>query len=582
MLEKYYKILNHENLIEEKLDTIINAYVDFYGEEKREYITNKFRNTTYITYLRLEDLNIILLKMKKIKTSELLDKIRKELNDYFNDEEFRRLFNESCYDNSIVHEYYSFTKKVLNGEDVKTPYFLSFFDSNINKENILSGNFDEKMKMLNKIKPLIDDLNIEYNEFLISIEKEENAINEANKLKEKLEKEALVNFVNEFKAYLKPSEYEQIMNIYQKSGNIFMNLSKKLELMYGYSINTESLMESFSEINNEKLNNGLDYEKEVIIKNRIKYFKECGIDLGSDYNNYLNDERCKELIPNLELVSKIGMYKEKTKEKIKKQIDENYYDYISNKYKFHKNSIYNEEDLDAFYREEVTCVCPDIINVDNKMVERPMVFINMANDPEILDANIIHEFNHLYELIYNYNGDRFSATFGWDYSKAVYDPIKCMYVDDEADTSKRKYELFNEIMNDLISQTICKRMHNNGNNIITETGKVKLGCTGYQKTSILVNDFIGMYKNEIIESRSNNKIDIIYDKVGRDNFEELNDLFNEFNEYLGGLNFLRCMQELHDGMDTNLTRKFREIEVKRDNILQNMNNYSLAKQNKAL
>ena len=42
---------------------------------------------------------------------------------------------------------------------------------------------------------------------------------------------------------------------------------------------------------NEKLKNGSNYEKEIIINNRIKYFKKCGIDLGNNYSLYLNNEQ---------------------------------------------------------------------------------------------------------------------------------------------------------------------------------------------------------------------------------------------------------------------------------------------------
>lgn len=188
MLDKYYRILSHENLIEENLDVIINAYVDFYGEDKREYITNKLKNTTYITYLNLHDLYTTIMKMKKIKSGELLDRIKHELDGYFSFEEFNQLFNYEEYDIFLIHEYYVFIDKIRNGETVKNSSNLTYFDSNITKENIVSGHFDEKMVRLNKIRPLIEELNIEYNNFLIYIEKQEKALNDADELKEKLEK----------------------------------------------------------------------------------------------------------------------------------------------------------------------------------------------------------------------------------------------------------------------------------------------------------------------------------------------------------------------------------------------------------
>lgn len=91
---------------------------------------------------------------------------------------------------------------------------------------------------------------------------------------------------------------------------------------------------------------------------------------------------------------------------------------------------------------------------------------------------------------------------------------------------------------------------------------------------MLVGEFFSMYHNEIIESRSNNQIDILLEKVGQNNFEELNNLFNYFNQYLGRSEFIRCLQELRSGHDTIRTRKLREIEMKKDTIIQNMKTYS--------
>lgn len=74
------------------------------------------------------------------------------------------------------------------------------------------------------------------------------------------------------------------MDLYKKSGTIFTLLSKKLDLMMGYNINSQSLMEYFSKEYDDKILNGTNYEKEIITNNRIKYFKEYGIDLGDYYN----------------------------------------------------------------------------------------------------------------------------------------------------------------------------------------------------------------------------------------------------------------------------------------------------------
>lgn len=571
MLDNYYKILNHDKFIEERLDIIIDAFVNFYGEEKREYITNKFRSTTYISYLTLGDLNTILSEMKKIKTNECLEKIKSELNGYFNEDDFDKLFGKyRNYDNYSIHEYYSYLEKIQKGENVRLSYDLDSFDSNITKENILNGNFDEKMELLNKIKPVIDELNIEYSDFLISIDKYDEEAKKAYQLKSKLEQDDVYDFLNEFKDNIEKQEYDKLMQMYQKSGSIFMFMSKKLELMYGSSVNSPSLMEYFSEECDEKLVSGTNYEKEDIIKNRIKYFKENGIDLGNDYNFYLSDEKCKNLIPDKEFVLKIVNYKEQKREEIKKKVNENYLDYVYNNSKYNKNSIINDDDLYSFYEEEITCVCPDIVRDGEKLQEKPMMFINLGVGLEVLDANIIHEFNHLYELIYNFNADRLQTVIGWDVINSKYDEENGKYVEDVKENCKREYESLNEIINDLIAQKICKSMHSKGYNLVSDISNARYGSNGYQKMEILVDEFFSTFFDEIVKSRSNNQLNVIYDKVGQDNFETLNNLFSTFDEHLGGLEYVRCLEEYNNSEDTERTRALRKIIIERDLIIQNM------------
>lgn len=159
----------------------------------------------------------------------------------------------------------------------------------------------------------------------------------------------------------------------------------------------------------------------------------------------------------MELVYKIIHYKEKSREDIKIKINENYCEFLYNNHKFQNNSLFNIDNLQYFYEEGLTCILPNIIKDNDKTIEKTMMFINMSDSIENLDASILHEFNHLYELMYNYNGDLLYTMFGWDYSKAIYDSSKEVYVYDESHTNKREYELFNEIINDLISQEIGKK-----------------------------------------------------------------------------------------------------------------------------
>lgn len=564
MLDRYYKILNHKNLIEEKLPKIIEAFVNYYGEDKREYITQKFKNTTYITYLPIENLGTIIRFMKRIKTEEILNKIKNEISESISIDDLNILFDTNNYDSSLVHTYYKMMDDLKNGIDVNIPYSLKISD--------------DKITLLDKIRPIIERYNEEYNSFLLTIKKQTDSLKKQDELTQILEKEVEIKFLKEFSNYIPKEEYEAIIDYYNKTGNVLKNLSKTFELMYGFNLHSSSLIEAFSDNNDKKLETGYQYEKETIINNRIMYFKSKGIDLGNDYNNYLTDEKCKTIVPSKDLIDKVKEYKEKAKRLVDLKIYEQYYDYVYNDNKFNKNSLLDEGgNLYSFYKSGTSCILPNIIDKEGKVIQKSTMLINMSNDYEDLDAFIIHEFNHLYEFtsIPSENKNEIIVGGGWDGWNVIYDPITGMYKEQaNLIDGKRKYELLAEIVNDMIAQEIARGMHNNGVNIISDINVARFGSTGYQTTKMLVSDFINLYKNQIIESRSNNNMEAIYNMVGQANFDDLNNLFFEFNKYLGGMNFFVCLNELKEGKETELTIKLREIQEKRNVILENMKSYA--------
>ena len=143
------------------------------------------------------------------------------------------------------------------------------------------------------------------------------------------------------------------------------------------------------------------------------------------------------------------------------------------------------------------------------------------------------------------------------------------------DKEKRLYELFNEIINELIAQKITKMMHESGVYILcNEDGYKDRGGTSYENTVFLVKDFFDEYLSDIIASRRNNNIEIIWDKVGKDNFDKLNELFYEFNENFSEFVYYRLVDELRSNVDSELVRKYNSLKERRDEILSSMREYS--------
>ena len=77
-------------------------------------------------------------------------------------------------------------------------------------------------------------------------------------------------------------------------------------------------------------------------------------------------------------------------------------------------------------------------------------------------------------------------------------------------------------------------------------------------------------------------MNIILDHVGHENFEELNNLFAEFEEHFGGCKILNWVDAVNNGEKNEWTEKREEIERRRDEIIERMKVYSLDQQKKTI
>ena len=54
MNEKILKLINANNIINQKLPAIIEAFITFYGENHRERIIDKFKNMQIICHIKVK------------------------------------------------------------------------------------------------------------------------------------------------------------------------------------------------------------------------------------------------------------------------------------------------------------------------------------------------------------------------------------------------------------------------------------------------------------------------------------------------------------------------------------------------
>lgn len=62
----------------------------------------------------------------------------------------------------------------------------------------------------------------------------------------------------------------------------------------------------------------------------------------------------------------------------------------------------------------------------------------------------------------------------------------------------------------------------------------------------------------------------IFEAVGKENFDELNELFSMHMRSFNSISYYKMLNDLKNNLDTELTRSFKEIVLRRDDILRKM------------
>ena len=634
--------LNADRTLQENISKYIDVFVDFYGEDKRAEIERKFNNATFVGYLSPERQQVELTKLIKEKSKELESKvleynetsleskdlfdtydyslkISQPINNYQNFIELYKLGKEGRKEKYIEDTYNDIKKylneltkeeylkiietKVLPEKYQNIPYWLKNniqYTTNLqNIEENYEKSFNKASSLIRKIIPrcTLDNFDIN-NEEVEKLDKVIEKYKETLKEYENFEKENIEYFnemqVNKdleislrekyYKEFLK--ENIDLIKEDDRQGVIeYLNDSKKSYLMnysvrslLGSSIQSESILESFYEEQEDILNNEetSTFIKNNIIENRIKYFNNIGINLGNNYNLYLENEDVKSNWPTKERLEKFRATKNKL---INNFMKEYYLNTVSHKRLRQvvdsKNLLNKDDGLDqTMYNSSLgkTCVATNLKEIDGKLEAAPLVMISFGGFDGALDHDIIHELNHLYELsLESVINNKAVYLCGWDICEDDIVGEVNDYIDITKEEPKRSYELFNEIINEVIAQEIEEKMHEKGIHILdsSRNSKVK-GNTSYEASFFIIKDFYKEFRDEIIKSRSNGNIKEILDVVGEKNFNDLNDLFDIYFENLSGLKKMQLLDDIKNNRTTNLTIKYYEIVDKSKEIMERM------------
>lgn len=273
-------------------------------------------------------------------------------------------------------------------------------------------------------------------------------------------------------------------------------------------------------------------------------------------------------------------YEDLTEEdlKLQEKMLAEYYEHIED-FTEHREQIKNlnliSKDTSYTYKsiegEETYCV-PNAIIKNNKVLPFPIVNINLQPMSNSMDETIIHELNHMYELVFkNESETEFIFVSGYDTvtcSKKV--EIDKKYIDY---SKKRDIEIFNEAINDYIAHKITEILHKNGYYIF-ENAYTTVNTSTYEYLMPFISRFFEENKMEILKSRENGEITQLSNYIGQENLNKFIELINNYSNYCKGLlmpiisvnNYIRGIKD-----DENL--KMTEYFIKMHSICDDIQSY---------
>lgn len=599
MLESYYKMLNAKDTIKDAMPSIIEAFVEQYGEDKREEIIQKLNSVVIVPYILPNDLKTLLRNIKQEESKTIKREFLVKNGITPNDSNMQSFFGKFDMENYTYHPIYKF---YVDFEHIrKDDYDKNSYGYKLLKDrvfNYLKGHYPdiniEEIEELIKegyftreeelVKNYIESLNV-YHQRTSVLQQYDKEVEEDKKNNEQLKKKYYLKFINDFIDLIPNNELEKIKTYIENPNGLIHSTKIPYTSVYlGDSLESSIPLSYFSiEYDNILIDpDESEWRKKSIMQKRIDFFKSIGIDLGNNYNNYINNEECIKRIPSQEIIDKVIQ----TKNNYLNQFKMEYYSSIG-MYKKNHSMLEEENLLDKdtglkpnLFDKKVTGISPNISR--DTMELKPVLFLNLDIDSmEYMDQRLMHELNHVFELFLNeIEGNELEYIYGWEKIK-----IKLKLASGESNNEvefktreKRNVELINEVVNENISQEITSKLHQKGIYIFgdKEISKIK-GGTSYELLNHLMINFYDKFKDEIIKSRTNGNYEQLFNELGKDNFDELVILCNDFYRNFGIYRLASVYSALKKNEETEDTILFKQMKAKEMEIIDRMKTFSMGR-----
>lgn len=532
----------------------INAFTKVYGEEYHNIIFQRINNTIIIPYHDIEGLNDYISYIKRCKRREyainFLNKIgvdvKKHIKDNYTqplDDEIEKIL-EYYMDSSFFgfakdNDYWvplqafkpnndTYPKRLLKNKIKIINYLLDNNYEQITEENfdlfVETQEYNEILKKINELNLVYEQLLLEYRKWEEQLQPYEKFVESENKRKtEILKKKKIATFVDVYSRL-------PISVINAISGK---SLEEKSNAIFGVlDIGSKSIIEYFSYDKIEKLKSkDIDlWDKSCIVWRQSDYLKNIGVEIPNeqmlkcdseeDINNYLiflSQDNIRKYIPSDDLISYITSLRENNYEDALKEYYENRDDFLDAKREFGNN----EGNLKYIYEQiknKKVCIAGNGGTRDNNEFISIMFYTIRTYGGGSLFYSFMHECGHVIDQSSNGTGFESSNDFSENSEKNTYDK------------AFRKYEKFNETLNDIFTMEAVELLHNQGIYLI-EPLEFTLSDVNNHNTALitknLLKPLLSKFRKQVIAAKVKADHNELIRYIGKDNFEELVDVVNK-------------------------------------------------------
>lgn len=547
------------------LPHVIQAYTEVFGEEYHELISDKINSSIIIPYNDIEGLEAYIDFRKSKKKEELIVKLLQQIGIIY-DNPFHKIEDDIYY---VADMIFSDIDKSFEVEyDDELPFRTFKYDGYVN-DKIRLINF-----LRNYSKPEITEETLEkfektqeYNKLLLLIKKINKVYDILLKEYAEFEKELKSDlwFIanerkreNEIHQYTKgqmwPLLFPFIPTIVRDKIKDKSFVKQSKIVLGEQKLDEPFLIEYFSHDNINKLKspNTPIPLKICIIRNQINFLKEIGckipnIDLTyrtiksniEKYVEFLNQDYIRQFIIPNEIIEYI-------KELRKRKNEEATKNFIMTREDI-KNWLYqlgNTPDainhLTEIFQTKEVCQCSATKGIDDLDVISIIFFTIRTYSNGRLNFSFVHELGHAIDQSLQGNAFEPINDYNQNENKNPYD------------NSFRKYERFNETINDIFTIEALKLLHKR-NIFLIEPKEITDLSYNFGNTSFitqgLLKPLIEKFRKQVIKAKIFSQPKLLTEYIGKDNFEDLVDVINKVDFLtINGLTEEKIEKEPQDPM----------------------------------